>query len=485
MAQSKTNILFLFSDQHRWSALNCYGNPQVRSPAFDRMAAEGVRFTHALSTAPVCAPARTTMQTGLHSHQHGIRGNKSPWVGQHFRSLADYFNDAGYDTCFVGKPHWGLGLYYDMRWKGGFVPPSRRLRYKHWLSTEGHDQYGSKVYNDDATAILHDGRGIAEATFETDLALNFITRCGDKPWLCHLNWGPPHTIQPGPTVQYTPDYYERGRRLNRELGLNLPDEMFVNRDTRLHLLLPQHLMFDILPQRLLDLYPLESITVDPNVPAEYQTVARYHYREYYALITQLDEELARIFDFLHSTGRAENTLVIYTSDHGDRIAAHCTLEKFRTKSSPHQNSVRVPLIAWGPGVLRGRVNRTPVGLVDVFPTLLDSAGINIDPHLPGRSFRRCFTEGLEESRHVLLSLDPWRAVCDGRYIYAIRGEASSWSPLYLFDTDTDPYDLTNLIADPAAGPVRERLHAELVRQLIATGDHEFVLRTGLKQRELK
>ncbi|OGV36699.1 MAG: hypothetical protein A2X48_17025 [Lentisphaerae bacterium GWF2_49_21] len=502
MASKKSlNVLFIFSDQHRWSALNCYGNAEVISPAFDRMAEEGVRFTHAMSSCPVCAPVRTTLQTGLHAHQHNVRGNQSPWVGQHFRSLADYFNDAGYETCFIGKAHWGKYMFYDMKWKGGFVPPERRLRWKHWLSTEGHVQYGEKVY-DDAGEVLFDGTGVPEATFETGLAFDFIRQCGDKPWIAHLDWGPPHTIQPGPTVKYNDEYYARGRQLNRDMGFNLPDELFVEKDPRLKLLMPQSLLFDIVPQRFLDMYDVDSITVDPNVPEQYRKLARYHYHEYYALITSLDEELARIFEFLRQTGHDRDTLVVYTSDHGDRIAAHCTLEKFRTKSSPHQNSLRVPLMFWGPGlgVGQGKVNQTPFSSVDFMPTLLDCIGVPVDVHLPGESLKNCFMgECREMERHVLLSLDPWRAITDGRYLYAIRSEAKAgpvpvstrkhavppaWTPIHLIDMQEDPYDMQNLLEKPELQAVRERLHTELVRQLIATSDHDFVLRTGLKQREL-
>jgi arylsulfatase A-like enzyme len=484
--RSQPNILFILSDQHRWSALNCYGNSQVIAPAFDRMAGQGVRFTHALSGCPVCAPARTSLQTGLHAHQHNVRGNVTPWVGQHFRSLADYFNTAGYETCFIGKAHWGRGMFYDMKWKGGYVAPERRLRWKHWLSTEGHRAYDSVVY-DDAGQVLHDAQGRYENAFQTDLACDFIRRCEDRPWLVHLDWGAPHTLQPGSTVQYGPAYFERGRQLNRELGFNLPDELFVQQDPCLKLLMPQALQFDIVPQRFLDLYDPDDLKVDPNVPEQWRTIVRYHLREYYAMISSLDEDLARIFAFLQESGHEQDTLVVYTSDHGDRIAAHCTLEKFRTKSSPHQNSVRVPLLVWGPalGVGQGKVNSTPFGLVDIFPTLLDCIGAPLDPHLPGRSLKECFMGDTRElQRTVLLSLDPWRAVCDGRYLYAIRGEADSWSPIHLIDMQQDPYDMHDLMDDPQIHPVRERLHAELVRQLIATSDHEFVLRTGLKAREL-
>ena len=482
--KKQPNILFIYSDQHRWSALNCYGNKDVISPNFDKMAAEGVRFTHAISSCPVCAPVRSTIQTGLHAHQHNVRANQTPWIGQHFKCCADYFNDADYETCFIGKAHWGKYMFYDMKWKGGYVPPERRMRWKHWYSTWGHDQYGSVIY-DDQSNVVRDSAGKHQAAFQTDLAMEFIDENKTKPWIVQLNWGMPHTISTGPTVQYTPEYYVKALELNKELRFNLPEELFAPEHNRkIKLLMPQHILFDIIPEEYLDLYELKKLTVDPNVPEKYRKIAQYHYLEYYAMISMLDDEMGRIFDFLDKTGQADNTLVVYSSDHGDRIAAHCTLDKFRTKSSPHQNSYRVPMIIKGPGVGKGLVNKTPFNSVDILPTLLDCAGIKLDAHLPGKSLKECFT-GTELKRDVLLSLDPWRAIYDGRYLYAISGDEDSWAAIHLIDTDNDPYDLHDLKDNPEYANFRDVLHEKLVKKLIETSDHEYVLRTGLKQRELK
>jgi arylsulfatase A-like enzyme len=147
----------------------------------------------------------------------------------------------------------------------------------------------------------------------------------------------------------------------------------------------------------------------------------------------------------------------------------------------------VPLIVWGPGVGVGqnRVNDTPVCSVDFMPTLLEFAGAPAGPHLPGQSIVDCFTGACaSRQREVLLSLDPWRALYDGRYLYAIQGSVDRWVPLSLVDTEADPYDLVNLLDDPALANVRTRMQEGLVRELIRTSDHEFVLRTHLKERHV-
>ena len=488
MPQRAPNILFILSDQHRWSALGCYGNEQVVSPSFDRLAAEGTRFTNCLSSCPVCAPFRATMQTGLHAHQHGVRANQTPWLGQHFRGLADYFNEAGYETCFIGKAHWGRYLFYDTPWIGGYVPPSRRLRWKHWYTMHGHDQYDSRIY-DDHGAVIRDFEDQYQPTVQTDLAMEKIREFGETPWFVQLNWGPPHTVA-GKVARSGRELVDICRRVNREYGFHFDESMFDDDDPerKLKLLLPQHLIYDpIMPATYLDRYDVDTLDVEPNVPERFRKLVSYHLKEYYGMITSLDDELARLMTFLAETGRDRDTLVVYTSDHGDRIGAHCSLLKFRTKSTWHQNSCRVPLIVWGPGVgvACGVVNDTPIGSTDFMPTFLKIAGLPVDPHLPGESFADCFTgDCATRDRDLLLSLDPWRAIFDGRYLYAINGLDDSWEPISLIDTQNDRYDLNNLLDDPAHGGIRERLHVALVAELIRTCDHEFLLRTHLKERHL-
>ena len=479
------NILILLSDQHRWSALNCYGNDDVVSPHFDRLAEEGVRYTHCISSAPMCCPYRATFQTGLHTHQHGVQTNQDPWLGQHFRSLADYFNDAGYETCYIGKSHWGRSLHYDMPPSSdGYVAPIHRMRWKHWFGTQGHAHYDSKIYHDDGS-VARDFEDQYQPTAQTDLAIEQIGKFGESPWLMQLNWGPPHVAGGKIRKQGVP-LIETCHRVNREYGFGLDDALIDDYpNTKLASVLPQHLVFDspLMPQRYLDMYDVDKLKVDPNIPAAFARLVRYHLKEYYGMVTSLDDELGRLMQFLKETGRDLDTLVIYTSDHGDKIAAHCDMRKFRTKSTWHQNSSRVPLIVWGPhvGVAKGRTNDTPIGSVDFLPTLLDCIGAPIDAHLPGESFADTFTgDCVTRDREVLLSLGDWRAIYDGQYLYAIEATDTSWRPMALIDTATDPNDLENLIDDPAHSATRQRIQDALEREMIRTSDDRFLLQSGMK-----
>lgn len=489
MKRSNPNVLFLLSDQHRYSALNCSGNTDVISPNFDRLASEGTRFTNCVSSSPVCAPFRATFQTGLYTHQHQVRANSSPWLGQQFSSLADGFNAMGYETCFIGKSHWGKYLYYDKPWIGGFVPPERRMRWKHWYGMEGHAQYESAVYDHEGN-ITRDYEGQHQPTIQTDLAMEKISEFDDRPWFLQLNWGPPHTVH-GKFEKRGDELLEICREVNRKYGFGLDDALFEEEQKHISLclLLPQYLICDtIMPQKFLDLYDPEQLKVDPNVHQHFRKMVAHHLKEYYGLVSSLDEELGRLMAFLREMGRDQDTLVFYTSDHGDQIGAHCSVEKFRTKSSWHQNSTRVPLIVWGPalGVAPGGGNATPICSVDFMPTLFELIDAPVGAHLPGESFRECFlgTNRVERERSVLLSLDPWRAIFDGRYMYVIECRASSWQAVSLIDTVADPHDQFNLIGNFEYTEVEHALHEALVADLIRTSDHSFILQTGLRPRHI-
>ncbi len=480
----KPNVLFVLSDQHRWSALNCYGNDDVISPSFDKLAAEGVRYSHCVSSSPVCCPFRATLQTGLYPNQHGVRLNQSPWLGQQFRSLPDYFNEAGYETCYIGKVHWGRSLTGTSA--NGFVPPSARLRWKHWFGMPGHSQYDSKTFDDDGN-VAQDYDEQYQPTVQADLALEQIEKFGDSPWLIQLNWGPPHEV--GGKVRIKgEELIAIAHRVNEEYGFGLSRELIDDYPrTKLYNIIPQHLVSThrIMPDECLERYNYKSLRVEPNVPEEFRKMVGYHLKEYYGLVTSLDDELAKIMKFLKKTGHDKDTIVVYTSDHGDKIAAHCSPTKFRTKSTWHQNATRVPLIVWGPhvGVAQGKINDTPINSVDLLPTLLEIIGHRVDPHLPGESFVDTFIgDCTSRKREVLLSLDSWRGIYDGQYLYTIDSTDDSWKPVSLIDTVADPYDLQNLIDDPAYSATQKRLQSVLERELFRASDYEFLQKTGMLNR---
>ena len=258
----RPNILFILADQLRRTGLGCYGNPDVSTPVIDRLCREGLQFTHSVSASPVCAPYRATIQTGLYPHQHGVEGNGdlfSPCC----KGLAEYFDEAGYETCFVGKSHFGRD---EIEEKDGWVRPENRMGWKHWYGTGGDHHYDTPIYDEKGNL---DKRyfGQYSASVRTGLAEDFIRQNRERPWLLQLNYSEPH-VATMPALYQQPGIRERVRELNRELSLGLSEEQLsAPNPLSFYDSVPQHLLTRLLPQEYLDRYDPEKLRLDPNVPA--------------------------------------------------------------------------------------------------------------------------------------------------------------------------------------------------------------------------
>lgn len=462
------NILLLLSDQHRWSALGCYGNEQVHSPHFDALASEGALYRICISNHPVCAPYRCTLQTGLYMHQHGAYSNGHV-LAPSFRCMADHFRDAGFATGYIGKTHW-----YGNE-TPGFVPESHRLRWETWHACNNHNWFYDPPDFDDRGEMTNRYRGRYNPEVQTDLAIEFIGANRHRPWVLQLNWTPPHA----PIEFLDEDALARARQLNRSLEFGLPDAFFQDSDSLKHRF-PFHLLQRVVPYRNLDQYDADQIEVEPNVEYHLRPVMRHMLKEYYAMVSSLDDQLGRIVAALEALHLRENTTIIYTSDHGDLVGSHSNLtECYRRKSLPYQNAYRVPLIIAGAGIPPETEVDTPVGSVDLLPTILDLAGLPPATDLPGRSMR-VGVDGRtgSESEVVLMGLHNWRAVHDGRYCYAVFFDADEST--LLIDTERDPYDVDNLLERSELHPIAQRLHQRLCEKLREVGDLDCLERVSAR-----
>lgn len=188
------------------------------------------------------------------------------------------------------------------------------------------------------------------------------------------------------------------------------------------------------------------------------------------MTTCLDDEVGKVLETLRQSGQLERTIVIFASDHGDMLSNGY----LRFKGVPYQNAYRTPLIVWGPGVRAGQSGEL-VNSVDIFPTLLELAGIPRGEGLPGVSVAPAILEGRTGlQKDVLLGLATWRGIYDGRYFYAADNRTGQILPARLTDTQADPYDLENLAGREAYAPLRERMHARLLERLREAGDRKFL-----------
>jgi arylsulfatase A-like enzyme len=412
----RPNLLFVLTDQLRAQALGCYGNERVDTPTIDRLADDGLRFETAVSTNPVCTPARGCIQTGRYAHEHRAIMNWAP-LREDLPTLGTCFADAGYRTGYVGKWHLdgetGHPETIDFGSPPGFVPPGPRRRgYGFWRGfNDGHD------HHDGHPRFTRDGEyhrerpGEYQPTVQTDIAREFVERNREEPWFLFLSWGPPH-----PPFDAPADYADR--------------------------------------------YEGRALDLRPNVPPETEAVARENVPEYYGMITSLDDELQRLLSTLDDLGLAEDTVVVFASDHGEMMGSHGMA---RGKSNPYEESIRVPsIIRYPRAVDGGRVSEAIASSVDYLPTLASLCDVPIPEGVRGRDLSahvRGEAAPPDEAAYLqgALAGDGWRAVRTDRYLFAVDRRLG---PRHLYDLREDPYQTRNLVGE------RDRLVDDLLETLV-------------------
>lgn len=437
------NLLVIFPDQLRRDALSCYGDENVRTPHIDALADRGVRFHHANATFPVCVPFRFSLMTGEHAHTRmvpAIEWRMSPAE----RTLADDLNDAGYESLYVGKWH----LYGDHNHMPGFgpqrdnrrpVPRTHQGRWKHWRGCEIRNNPWDTCYfvDDDPTPIPLEGYQ-TDGLF--DVAMNEMGRLHKegKPFACVLSVEPPHV------PDTAPEAYENRWR---DRDITLPPN-FAPRDE------------------------------------EHRQQLLTHRRLYYAMIENLDDNVGRMQRFLEQQGLADDTVVVFVSDHGEMGGSH----GLRQKSLPYEESAGIPLIIADPSQphLHGTTRDEVLCTEDLMPTLLGLMGTTPARELPGldaspliRDARATldrdgvlleFVSELRSNYGATLHHAVWRAFRTRDHLYAVRGDLTGATPWLLYDLREDPHQLHNLVEQPAHHDTAARLHVQLCDAMIRYGD---------------
>ncbi|WP_414664766.1 sulfatase family protein [Horticoccus sp. 23ND18S-11] len=440
---ARPNIILLLPDQMRASAMGVAGNPDVQSPHIDQMAREGIRFKRTYANVPVCCPARAILLTGTYPHVNGMMANDLR-LRESETTIAELLRDAGYRTGFVGKWHLDGGPR-----EPGFIPPGpRRQGFEFWAAYECHHQHFLPYYFRDTPEMILVRKFEPEAS--CDFAVEFIkAQPAGRPFFLMMQMGPPH------------DPY------------GAPDEYMKRYDPE-----------KITPPK--SWQPNSEIQPARNaIPPRYQrpdlpggsyvrTGGKEEIAAYYAAITAIDDQVGRLLQTLKETGQDENTIILFTSDHGDMLGSH----GMRRKRKPHEESAGVPgIIRWPAKIPAGRVVDTLFSHVDMPATLLGLAGLTVPKHMQGADLSRVARgETTAGPDAVLLQIfvpyrpdqitRPWRGVITDRYTYA-RYENEPW---VLFDHQRDPHQMNNLAADPAHARIRGELEARLAALMAAKGD---------------
>jgi arylsulfatase A-like enzyme len=440
------NVLFVLTDQQRADAMGCAGNPEIRTPHMDRLAATGVRLPNTVTNSPSCTPSRACLVSGQHPPTTGVVANDLP-LPTSTPSFGAAFGEAGYRTGYVGKWHLD-GVPRDK-----FTPPGpRRQGFDDFWAVYNcaHDYFNTKYYRDSPELIEREGY---EPAVQTDLAREFLAADDDSPFCLVLSWGPPHD-----PYELVPDRFRE---------LYDPSEL-------------------TMPATAAPLRPELSTTRGPPIrhwgTAEaFETGEPYDYddprevlADYYAAVTALDEQLGRLLETLDEQGLRENTIVVFTSDHGDNMWAH----GHNQKGQPYDDSVRVPfLISWPEELPAGTVRETLLSTVDMGPTLLDLADVPVPDAMEGEALGDAIRgTGSRERDSVFVMSGDWRAVRTQRYTYArfadgLEGHEHIPEGHWLrFDNEQDPHQRHNLIYDREYADERDRLAADLDRWQEELGD---------------
>ena len=427
----RPNIIVFFTDQQRWDTTGVHGNPLDLTPNFDRMARQGTDAHYAFTCQPVCGPARSCLQTGLYATETGCYRNGIP-LSQDSRTLAHYFNDAGYDTAYIGK--WHLADAGE-----GPVPPEQRGGYDYWLASNllefTSDAFDLVMYDNDEQPQKLPGYRVDA---QTDAAIRYIDAHQDNPFFLFLSFLEPHH------QNHRDDYPAPGGYAARYRGRWMPPDL-----------------------------------------AALGGNAHGQLAGYCGMVKRLDEALGRLIDALISLDMLDDTIILFTSDHG----CHFRTRNGEYKRSPHESSIRLPTALYGgPFIGGGRLSEL-VSLVDLPPTLLDAAGIEAPDHMQGRSILPLVRgEDVEWPDEVFLQISEsqvGRAIRSKRWKYAVTApDKSGWedscSDSYveseLYDLLADPEELRNLAGQETHRALCDVLRSRLIKRMILAGEDEPIIK---------
>lgn len=419
------NVLFIFTDQQHRYALGCMDNPNVETPNLDRLAERGVLFRRCYSNNPVCGPFRGSLLTGQYTSHCRVTGNGDP-LPPGTTTFADAFNAAGYQTSWVGKWHLGGN-------GNGPIPRELRGGFQRFKGYQCYNGFYKDVcfYDEDNVEHRYDNH---RTDVTTDIAISELEVLvgRNKPFMLMMAEQAPHyPEQPAP--EYEALY--KGRNIIRRPNcqeINPFTPTFSPRSPR----------------------PVEN---DPDFHRYGNNLDEY-IRLYNAMCTQIDANVGRLMAALERLGVAENTMIVFTSDHGDMQGSH----GLKNKCLPHEESAGIPLIIHVPGLPGGRVSDSLVSGVDLMPTCLDLAGIapvagvdgqSIAPFLRGESHETC--------QAVFSEHGDWCMIVEGGWKLVAERQDDGLAPMLMTHLDQDPLELSNRADDPAVAGRRLKMLEKL------------------------
>jgi len=419
----KPNLVFVFADQLREQALGYTGDPNVMTPNLDRLAGESVNIRNAISCVPVSCPYRASMLTGQYALSTGVFLNDVQ-LNPEINSVAKIYKNAGYNTAYIGKWH------VNGNGRTKYIKKEFRQGFEYFKALEcTHSYLRSKYFDNDNTEAKY-WKGY-DAIDQTKDAISYMEKHSkdDKPFILYLSWGGPHN----PYEQVTENYKQ--------------------------------------------LYAGKDIKLRDNIPQAKRQQAIKNLKGYYAQITALDDCIGMLQNAIKELGIEENTIFVFTSDHGDMLFS----QGMQWKQRPYDESIRVPFLVKYPALLADKNRETDmiINTPDILPTLLGLSGIEIPESVQGDDLSDIITGEKEDYTDAALiqCITPfadykkgigreYRGLRTKRYTY-VRDLNGPW---LMFDNLKDPYQMNNVVSAPEYAKVRKELDNKLMKKLKALGD---------------
>jgi arylsulfatase A-like enzyme len=433
------NIVFVFADQWRAQDTGYAGNNDVLTPNLDKLESESFNFQNAVSCCPVCSPYRASLMTGRYPLSHGLILNDLQ-LNNKAVSFAQTLTAGGYDTGYIGKWH------LDGSGRSDYIPTERRQGFDYWKVLECTHDYNKSAYyaGDNDKKLYWDGYDAYAQTNDAEQYINQKAK-SNKPFALFVSWGPPHNP------------YRTG------------------------------------PKMWLDYYSSRNLKMRKNVSPEDYHKAKKDLSGYYAHCSALDRCVGQLQDAIRKNGLADNTIFVFTADHGDMLYSHGKIRK----QQPWDESIRVPLLIkcpekWGLSHCR---NDEMINSPDIMPTVLSLAGLNVPDTVEGSDYSNVIKgaqKGIEESALIMCPapFGEWRRDNGGVEYRGVRTRRYTYvrkldGPWLLFDNENDPYQMNNLCNKSEYSAVQQKLEDKLQYWLKKTKDDfasgpELIERCGYK-----
>lgn len=436
----RPNIVVVLVDDMRWDEFGAAGHAYIQTPNIDRLASEGVMFTNAFATTPLCSPSRACFLTGQYAHANGITDNTARDAQSHaLMTFPRALDSVGYETAFLGKWHMGND-------------DTRRPGWDHWVSLKGQGEAIDPNLNVDGNRQAVKGY-VTDVL--TDFAIRFVEKERTGPFLLYLSHKALHPNLMQANDGSVTSIGEGGFvAADRHKGM-YADKVFPRRPNAFVPPLDK----PALARKIGELPPLgpETATAESTI------------RDRAEMLMAVDESLGRLMELLKEKGQLDNTIIVFTSDHGYWYGEHGLNDERRLA---YEESIRIPfLIRYGRAVPAGTSRGEMVQSIDLAPTLLQWAGCKPGPYINGNSLipvingqptgwrTRVFIEYYSDTVFPRIVNMGYKAMRNERYKYIHYTDLPDADELY--DLSTDPYELKNLIGDPSMSNVLEVMKKEL------------------------